>query len=125
MFRFAIKKSTLRNDFSEDAANRPEINRRRVLGGTKQQLWRSIPQRDYLSSVWAYGNAECSGETEVSNFEIVINAEQNVLRFEVSVNDSPGVTGGDSAHELIHVPLDEHGREVLAGNDGVDLFLEV
>jgi hypothetical protein len=41
------------------------------------------------------------------------------------VNDSLGVTGGDPAHELMHVPFDEHGRKILARNDLADLFLKV
>jgi len=46
----------------------------------------------YLMSVRSHGDAERPSESKISQFEIILFVDEKILRFEVPMQDSVGVT---------------------------------
>lgn len=74
-----------------DAADRPDVNLAMVLSAAKQNLWRSIPERDDFVGVAFHGYGIVSGKAKVSKLQKSALVRQpyfvyqEVLRFQISV----------------------------------------
>lgn len=56
--------------------------------------------------VCAEGNAESAGETKVSELEVALLVDEEVLRLEVTVEDAVGVAVAGAFEELVGELLD-------------------
>lgn len=111
---------------SKDASNRPHVNTRRVLTSTQQNLWRAIPQSDNLVRVCAQGDAERAGKTEISQLEVSLAVDEEVLGLEIAVQNAVAMAVAHAVAQLVHELLDDglaeaHGLEVRAAALGQGL----
>lgn len=127
----------------EDTANGPHINTGRVLAAPEEDLWRSVPQGDDFVSVGSKGNTEGASETEIRELEVSIAVDQQVLRLEITVENTMAVAVSDTfaqlAHELLHHRIAEtqpsqvrpraHGQRLasatIADRERLHVFLEI
>jgi hypothetical protein len=58
------------------------------LPSTEQDLGRAIPECDDFVGVGAEGNAKGSCETEVADFQVSVAVDEEVLWFEIAVEDT-------------------------------------
>lgn len=62
----------------------------------------------YLVGVCAQGNTKRSGKTEISQLEVALLVDEQVLGLEIAMKDAMGVAVADSVAQLLHKLLD-HG----------------
>jgi hypothetical protein len=79
----------------------------------------------YLVREGIDGNAECSGKTKISNFQFTFLVNQQVLRFEITVENTIFVTERCSFQQLIHEAPNGHRVQSTALSMGVHVFLEI
>lgn len=91
----------------ENAADRPHVNRYRVLSRAKQQLRRPIPHRDDFMRIWPQRHGESASEAKVRNLNDAFVSEQDVLRLQVPMHDPVAVNRVDSLQDLREVGLDD------------------
>mmetsp|Transcript_28352 Transcript_28352/g.46085 ORF Transcript_28352/g.46085 Transcript_28352/m.46085 type:complete len:230 (-) Transcript_28352:187-876(-) len=109
--RIARKQRSLRHHLHEDGPDGPHVHGRSVRLRSQQDLGRAVPQRDDLVRQRSNGRAECPRESEVGEFEDAVAGDEEILRLEIAVHDSPGVAEGESAAHLEEVGFDQHGIE--------------
>jgi hypothetical protein len=66
--------------FGKDAANGPHVDTSRVLTATKQNLGRAVPEGDDFVSVSAERNAKGASQTEISQLQVALLVNEQVLR---------------------------------------------
>jgi len=76
----------------EDATYRPHINGGRVLFPRQEDLWRSVPPCcDVVGQHYRMALQEwdfCAGETEIANLQVTVRINQEIARFQVSVENA-------------------------------------
>lgn len=85
-----------------DATGRPEVDGCAVVGGTQQNVRGSVPEGDDLVGESVDGNPECPRQTEISELEFSGGVDEQVLGFQVSMQNSVLVAVGDPGQELVH-----------------------
>lgn len=91
----------------EDAADRPHVDTSRVLATTEQNLWSTVPQSNNLMSVCAQRDAKGAGETKIGQLEVALTIDQQVLRFQIAVQDPVTVAVANAFAQLAHELLDD------------------
>jgi hypothetical protein len=91
---------------SKNASNCPDIDTETILFLAEQNLRGSIPKGLNLMCESPDGQRVDSSKAKISNFHNLVIGYKNILGFEVSVNDSFGMTVINSRNELIHEKLD-------------------
>ena len=89
-----------RRHLREDAPDTPHVDSRAVLAATKQDLGRTVPECDDFVGVSAERDAEGAGETEVGELEVAFLVDEEVLGFEIAVEDAVGVAVAGTLEEL-------------------------
>ena len=84
----------------EDAANGPHVDTSRVLTTTEQNFGRAVPESDDLVSVSAERNTECAGQTKIGQLQVAFLVDEQVLRLQVTVQDTVGVAVARAFEEL-------------------------
>lgn len=84
----------------EDAANGPHVDTSGVLTTTEQNFWRAVPESDDLVSVSAERNTECAGQTKIGQLQVAFLVDEQVLRLQVTVQDTVGVAVARALEEL-------------------------
>ena len=110
--RIASKQSSHSDHLEENTANRPHINRDRILSGAEQQLRRAVPHRHHLVRVGAQRHGESSGETKVRNLDHVVISEQNVLGLQIPMHNAVAVDRMYALQNLNQILLDNR-RQML------------
>lgn len=95
-------------NFEEDAADRPHVNGNRVFGDTEKEFWCPVPNGHHLVSKWAHWNRECSGKSEISQFELLVSlADEDILWFQISVHDPINVASMNGLQNLFQIGFDK------------------
>jgi hypothetical protein len=100
-----MEERTLLGHFSEYASDGPDVDGGRVTLTAEENLWRSVPQRDNLMRVHTDGDSERSGESEICQFDDTIGVNEQILRFQISMQDSCLVTKKNCLQDLVCVAL--------------------
>lgn len=102
----AREQRLLRRHLRENAPHAPHVHAGAVLSAAEQDLWRAVPQRDDFVGVGAQGDAEGAREPEVGEFEVAGAVDEEVLGFQVAVEDAVGVAVAYAEEELVGEFLD-------------------
>ena len=127
--RVAREQGPIHHNLSEDAADRPHVNGRRVLLQTEaepqaisqkmpvnhawgvlvflQDLWGAGPERNDLVGVRAYRDTKRASQPEVGKLESARAIDEEILWFHVAVEDAAGVAEVQAVEHLEHVALTE------------------
>ena len=111
--------------FRHDAAGGPDVDAGVVGAGTEQDVRGAVPEGDDFVGESIDWDAERSRETEVGEFELALVVDEEVLGFEVAVQDPVFVAEGDSLEELVHEGFDGDIIELTALAAGIHEFLKV
>ena len=112
-----------RAHLSEDATDRPHVNTSRVLSPTKQNLWRAVPECDdlyaasvgvpsrvvrdaHLMGICPEWHTKSTSKTEICQLEVTVLVDQQVLRLQVTMQNSVGMAVAHALAQLHHEPLD-------------------
>lgn len=88
--------------FRHDAACGPDVYAGVVGAGAEEDVWGAVPERYHFVREGIDGNTEGSREAEVCEFELAFGVDEEVLGFEVAVQDAVVVAEGDAVEELVH-----------------------
>lgn len=97
--------------FTKNAARRPDVRLRPVMALSQQQFRWTIPQRHHYRRIALIPTVfQLPGQTEVGELYYVVVRHQDVRRLQISVKNHVLVQVGQGAEDLKHVPLDMHRR---------------
>lgn len=82
------------------------------MAAAEEDFGGAVPEGDDFVGVGAEGHAEGAGEAEVADLEVAVGGDEEVLGFEVAVEDSVGVAVADAGEELMgeFLDLNEHDQ---------------
>lgn len=87
----------------EDASKRPNIHRSGVFVFAKQNLRCPIPQRDHFVSVLLDGYVEGASQPKIGQlYSFFLLVDQNVLRFEIPMNNAIAVAEINCQQQLVY-----------------------
>lgn len=86
--------------FGEDATDAPHVNTSAVLPAAEENLRRAIPESDDFVRVRAERDSECACEAEISDFEIAVSVDEQVLWFEITMEHTMRVTVTNALEKL-------------------------
>lgn len=89
-----------RDHLHEDAAHPPHVQWGGVLCAAEEDVWRTIPQGDYLVGVGVAGHGLGPGQAEVSQLQLADLADEEVLGLDVAVQHQPLVAVRESPQQL-------------------------
>jgi hypothetical protein len=75
----------------EDATDGPHVDTSRVLATTKQNLGCAVPEGDDFMSVGAERDTKGASQTKISQFQVALLVNEQILRLEIAVQDAVGV----------------------------------
>jgi hypothetical protein len=90
----------------EDAADGPHVDTSGVLATAEKDLRCAVPQSDDFVCVGTERDTECAGQAEIRQLQVALLVDEQVLRFEVTVQDAVGVAVAGSLEELEREFLD-------------------
>lgn len=105
--RVAREERLARAHLGKDAADGPHVDARRVLAAAEENLGGAVPERDDLVGVGAQGDAKGAGETEISELQVAVAVDEQVLRLEVAVEHTVAVAVADALAQLAHELSDD------------------
>ena len=108
-----------------DAAGGPDVDGGVVGAGAEKDVRRAVPEGDDLVGEGVDGDAKGAGEAEVSEFELALGVDEEVLGFEVAVQDAVVVAECDALQELVHKGFAGDVVESAAGAARVHVLFEV
>ena len=107
----------------ENHPRRPHVNGTRVVAGAVEELRRAIPEGNDDMGHGVLGFGEGAGEAEVGEFDFAFGGDEEVVGFDVAVEDGVGVDVEYCAEEHAHPGFDVGGA---VGDGGVfDEFFQV
>ena len=124
-FRVAVKERTASGHLGENAANAPDVDGARVARRAQQHFGRTIPERDDLVRVDAYGNAEGARQAEVGQLDHAVLVDEQVLRLEIAMHGASLMAVEYALCDLMEVALDELRLEQLVVGQRLHVLLEV
>mmetsp|Transcript_10205 Transcript_10205/g.29126 ORF Transcript_10205/g.29126 Transcript_10205/m.29126 type:complete len:238 (-) Transcript_10205:435-1148(-) len=120
-FRVAREKRLTKNELCKNAARRPHVHRRRVLGLSKQQLRGTVPKRDDVvcQSPLRRGlvrrvdrfNGPC--KTKVGELDPIVSRNEDIGALQVPVDELLAMHILEHVQQLLHDVLDLQGLEVV------------
>lgn len=103
-FGLSLEDRGQKHQLSQDAANGPNIDGRRVLGKTQHKLWGSVVPADDVGRVFAVGIDDFTA-AEVAYFDGSLFGQQHVLGFQVAMSDILAVDVFEPIEQLVGVIL--------------------
>lgn len=102
-------------ELGKDTAHGPDIDGRRVVLETQHNLRRSIPPRSNVlcheassclltSCFWV--RLESSGQAKVANLELTVGIDEEVSRFQISMQHTGGVDVLETTQRLVDEALE-------------------
>ena len=88
--------------FRHYAPRRPDIDAGVVGSGAEEHVGGAVPEGDNFVGEGVDGDPKGAGETKVGEFELAFVIDQEVLRFEVAVEDTVVVAEGNALEKLVH-----------------------
>ena len=111
-FTVTHEQRSLLGHLGEDAASGPDVDSERVVLLRKQDLWASVPESHHFVGVTLDGKTERSCQSEIRELDCqAIIADEQVLRLQISVEDSVGVQIDQRVQDLEEEALSLSGRE--------------
>ena len=92
---FAKKDDSFSEHLGEDAANWPNIDGFGVIIWIDKDFWSSVGARGNVESILVIDDF-LFGEIHVSNFKLEFLADEDIVRFEIPVDDISGMHEEDS-----------------------------
>lgn len=108
-----------------DAPGRPDVDAGVVRPASEEDVGGAVPERHDLVAEGVDGNAKGAGEAEIAELELSLAVNQEVLRFEVSVQDAVLVAKVDAPKQLVHEGLDGPWIQGALVALGVHVLLEI
>jgi hypothetical protein len=90
----------------EDAADGPHVDTSGVLTTTEENLRCAVPESDDFMCVGTERDTERARQTEISQLQVALLVDEQVLRFEITVQDAVGVAVAGSLEQLERELLD-------------------
>lgn len=88
--------------FRKDTTHTPHVNLCIVAVITHDNIGRTVPQRDNLVRVGGDGHAVTTSEAKVSELELTVHVNQQILRLEIAVEDVVVMAKGETLQQLVH-----------------------
>ena len=121
----AGEQGATRVHFGHDTAGGPDVDAG-VVGATPEQDVRgAVPEGNDFVGEGVDGNAEGAGETKVGEFELAFVVDEEILGFQVTVEDAIFMTECNSLEELVHERFDCDVVELAPVPAGVHVLFEV
>lgn len=101
-----------------DAASTPYVDAGVISPTSQKDVRCTVPQRHDLVGERVDGDTKSACETEVSELQLALGVDEEILRLEVAMEDAVVVTEGDAADQLPHEALDRgwvQGAALAAG----------
>lgn len=112
--RITLEKWLGLNEFREDTPDSPHINTQSILLLPKQNLRSSVPQSLDLVGQRPDRHGKSSCQTEISKFDnIVLWVNQQILGFQISVDNSSLMAMQNPLDQLVHECLYDHWRQTV------------
>lgn len=111
--------------FGHDAAGGPDVDAGVVGARAEEDIRGAVPEGNDLIGEGVDGDAEGPRKTEIGEFELALVVDEQVLRFQVAVEDAVFVAESDALQELVHEGFDGHVVELAALAARIHEFLEV
>lgn len=111
--------------FGHDAAGGPDVDAGVVGAGAEEDVRGAVPEGDDLVGEGVDGDAKGAREAEVRELELAFVVDEEILGFEIAVEDAVVVAEGDALQELVHEGFDGDVVELAAGAAAVHVFFEV
>lgn len=111
--------------FSHDTAGGPDVDRGVVRAAAEKDIRGAIPEGHYFVTKRVDGDAEGSSKTEIGQFELAFAVDEEILGFQVAVQDAILVAEGDTLEQLVHERFDGNEVELTALATAVHIFLKV
>ena len=108
-----------------DAACGPDVDAGVVGAGAEEDVWGAVPEGDDFVGEGVHRDAEGAGEAEVGEFELAFVVDEEVLGFQVPVEDAVFVAEGDALQELVHEGFDGDEVQGAVVAAAVHVFLQV
>ncbi|KAH3660693.1 hypothetical protein OGATHE_005025 [Ogataea polymorpha] len=124
-FRITCEKRLPVGHLGKDTTNRPHVDSCRVLFSSKKDLRASVPQCNNLVSVCTQWHPESSGKAKVGNLQITFFVDEQILGFQVPMQDSMRVAVVEPTNELKHKLLDHVASQSFTFRNRFHVFLEV
>mmetsp|Transcript_15914 Transcript_15914/g.62183 ORF Transcript_15914/g.62183 Transcript_15914/m.62183 type:complete len:368 (-) Transcript_15914:146-1249(-) len=121
--RVARKERVQQQQLGEDAADRPDVDRRRVGLHAEEDLRRAVPQRHHVVRVGTERHVEGTCQAKIGDLQGALLVDQEVRRLEVPVDDAARVAVRQAAKELVHVGLHQARRHWRS--TGVEVALQI
>jgi len=84
----------------EDAANGPHVDASGVLATTEQNFGRAVPEGNDFVGVSAERNTKSASQTEISQLQVALLVDEQVLRLQVTMQDTVGVAVARALEKL-------------------------
>mmetsp|Transcript_34194 Transcript_34194/g.80530 ORF Transcript_34194/g.80530 Transcript_34194/m.80530 type:complete len:223 (-) Transcript_34194:284-952(-) len=110
-FGVSREERSFRHHFNKDCTNGPDIDRRCISLAPQKNLWRTVPQSHNLVSEGSNWWAERTSESKICELETAIPRHEKILRLQISMHNSSGVTKCKSPNALEEIGLDQERRE--------------
>ena len=110
---------------SHNATRTPNIDTRRISPTPEQYIRRTIPQRDDLVTERVDGDSKRSRQSKVGQFEFSFFVDEQILGFEISMEDAIVVTERCPLEELPHEGPDDGGFEGAAFSVRIHVLFEI
>ena len=111
--------------FSHDAAGGPDVDRGVVGARAEKDVRGTVPEGDDFVGEGVDRDAKGSCETKVGQFELTFVVDEEVLGFQISMEDAVLVAESNALKELVHEGFDRDVVQLPATAAGVHVFLEV
>ena len=104
--RIPHKERPLLDQLNKDATNRPHVHTERVLLLPQQDLRSPVPERFHLMGKRLDRDGESPCQAKVTDLDVSLAVDEEVLWLEVTVDDALGVAVVDSTEKLVDHFLD-------------------
>lgn len=121
----AGKERPSRIHFRHDAAGGPDVDAGIIRPTAEEDVRSSIPERHDLVRKRVDRNPKSAGKAKIGQFQLTFIIDQQVLGFEIAVEDPVLMAKGDSLQELVHEGPDRNVVKLAARPTGVHVFLEI
>lgn len=111
--------------FRHDTTSGPDVDASVVGAAAKQDVWGTVPKGDDLVGEGIDRDAERTGEAEIGKFELAFVVDEEVLRFQVAVQNAVFVAECNALKELVHEGFDSDVIELTAAAAGIHVFLQI
>ena len=81
---------------------RPDVDAGVVGAGAEEHVRSAVPEGDNFVGEGVDRNSKGAGETKVGEFKLAFIIDQEILRFEIAVEDTVVVAESDALKELVH-----------------------